>query len=37
MLATQDKSFENTNEDNVLTFYEKIKIKNNLESLFIHY
>lgn len=37
MLATQDKSFENTNEDNVLTFYEKIKIKNNLESLFSHY
>ena len=37
MLATQDKTLENTIEENVLTFYEKIKIKNNLESLFSHY
>ena len=37
MLATQDKNLENTIEENVLTFYEKIKIKNNLESLFSHY
>lgn len=37
MLATADKKIENTNEDNVLTFYEKIKIKNNLESIFSHY
>ena len=37
MLATVDKKTENTNEENVLTFYEKIKIKNNLESLFCHY
>lgn len=37
MLATVDKNIENTNEENVLTFYEKIKIKNNLESLFSHY
>lgn len=37
MLATQDKILENTVEENVLTFYEKIKIKNNLESLFSHY
>ena len=37
MLATQDKTLENTVEENVLTFYEKIKIKNNLESLFSHY
>ena len=37
MLATADKKIENTNEENVLTFYEKIKIKNNLESLFSHY
>jgi hypothetical protein len=37
MLATQDKNLENTSEENVLTFYEKIKIKNNLESLFSHY
>ena len=37
MLATQDKILENTSEENVLTFYEKIKIKNNLESLFSHY
>ena len=37
MLATVDKINENTNEDNVLTFYEKIKIKNNLESIFSHY
>ena len=37
MLATVDKKTENTNEENVLTFYEKIKIKNNLESIFSHY
>lgn len=37
MLATVDKNIENTNEENVLTFYEKIKIKNNLESIFSHY
>jgi len=37
MLATADKNIENTNEENVLTFYEKIKIKNNLESIFSHY
>ena len=37
MLATVDKKVENTNEENVLTFYEKIKIKNNLESIFSHY
>lgn len=37
MLATQDKILEDTSEGNVLTFYEKIKIKNNLESLFSHY
>ena len=37
MLATADKKVENTNEENVLTFYEKIKIKNNLESIFSHY
>lgn len=37
MLATVDKKVENTNEESVLTFYEKIKIKNNLESLFSHY
>lgn len=37
MLATVDKKIENTNEENVLTFYEKIKIKNNLESIFSHY
>lgn len=37
MLATADKNMENTNEENVLTFYEKIKIKNNLESIFSHY
>ncbi|MBP3284840.1 MAG: hypothetical protein J6M02_05015 [Clostridia bacterium] len=36
MLATQEKELKNTNEENVLTFYEKIKIKNNLESLFSH-
>lgn len=36
MPNTQEKLFENT-EENVLTFYEKIKIKNNLESLFNHY
>lgn len=37
MLATQDKNLENANDESVLTFYEKIKIKNNLESLFSHY
>jgi len=37
MLATADKSIENTKEESVLTFYEKIKIKNNLESIFSHY
>lgn len=37
MLATADKEFKNTNEESVLTFYEKIKIKNNLESLFNHH
>jgi len=36
MLATQEKELKITNEENVLTFYEKIKIKNNLESLFSH-
>ena len=37
MLATTDKKIENTDEESVLTFYEKIKIKNNLESIFSHY
>ena len=37
MLATADKKNENTDEESVLTFYEKIKIKNNLESIFSHY
>ena len=37
MLATVDKNIENTNEESVLTFYEKIKIKNNLESIFNHH
>jgi len=36
MLATKEKEIQNVNEENVLTFYEKIKIKNNLESLFSH-
>lgn len=36
MLATKEKELQNSSEENVLTFYEKIKIKNNLESLFSH-
>lgn len=36
MLATKEKELQNSGEENVLTFYEKIKIKNNLESLFSH-
>ncbi|MBQ7668683.1 MAG: hypothetical protein IJS47_05095 [Clostridia bacterium] len=38
MLATKEENLlEQTDTDELLTFYEKIKIKNNMESLFNHH
>lgn len=37
MLATKDEILNESEVEDLLTFYEKIKIKNNIESLFNHY
>jgi len=37
MLVTKDETLNESEIEDLLTFYEKIKIKNNIESLFNHY